>query len=97
MPEHVHLLVSEPEQGTLSTIVQVVKQRFARRVLGRKRRKSGQLNLWVEDEPHVWQTRFYDFNVWSNRKRAEKLHYMHQNPVRRGLVLEPEYWQSFHR
>lgn len=92
MPEHVHLLVSEPEQGTPSTIVQVLKQRFARRVLGRKRRKPGQLKLWGEDEPHVWQARFYDFNVWSNRKRAEKLVYMHQNPVRRGLVLEPEQW-----
>jgi putative transposase len=22
----------------------------------------------------------------------EKLHYMHQNPVKRGLVLEPEQW-----
>ena len=92
MPEHVHLLVSEPEQGTPSTIVQVLKQRFARRVLGRSRRKSGQSKLWFEDEAHVWQTRFYDFNVWSDRKRAEKLHYMHQNPVRRGLVMEPEQW-----
>jgi putative transposase len=92
MPEHVHLLISEPEQGTPSTVMQVVKQRFARRVLGRKRRKSGQLKLWTEDEPHVWQTRFYDFNVWSKRKRAEKLNYMHQNPVRRGLVLDPEQW-----
>ena len=29
MPEHVHLLISEPEQGTPSTVMQVVKQRFA--------------------------------------------------------------------
>jgi hypothetical protein len=33
-----------------------------------------------------------NFNVWSERKRTEKLNYMHQNPVRRGLVLEPEQW-----
>ena len=50
------------------------------------------MKLWAEDEPHVWQTRFYDFNVWSERKRTEKLNYMHQNPVRQGLVLEPEQW-----
>src|SRR5579872_6481062 len=92
MPEHVHLLISEPEQGTPSTVVQVVKQRFARRVLRRKRRKSAQLTLWAGNDPQVWQTRFYDFNVWSERKRAEKLNYMHQNPVGRGLVLEPEQW-----
>lgn len=72
--------------------MQVVKQRFARRVLGRKRRKSLQMKLWPEEEPHVWQSRFYDFNVWSERKRVEKLRYMHRNPVKRGLVLEPEQW-----
>ena len=36
MPEHVHLLISEPEQGTPSTVMQVVKQRFARRVKTKK-------------------------------------------------------------
>ena len=37
--------------------------------------------------------RFYDFNVWTERKRIEKLRYMHRNPVKRGLVLEPEQWR----
>jgi len=41
----------------------------------------------------VWQRRFYDFNVWSERKRMEKLRYMHRNPVKRGLVLEPKQWE----
>jgi putative transposase len=40
----------------------------------------------------VWQRRFYDFNVWTARKRIEKLRYMHRNPVARGLVQEPEQW-----
>jgi hypothetical protein len=33
---------------------------------------------------------FYDFNVWSEGKRIEKLRYMHRNPVKRGLVNEAE-------
>jgi putative transposase len=41
----------------------------------------------------VWQPRFYDFNVWTARKRIEKLRYIHQNPVVRGLVQEPEQWR----
>jgi putative transposase len=46
----------------------------------------------------VWQKRFYDFNVWSERKRIEKLRYMHRNPVKRGLVEQPEQWRwSSHR
>ncbi|MBZ5513478.1 MAG: hypothetical protein LAN62_01280 [Acidobacteriia bacterium] len=40
----------------------------------------------------VWQRRFYPFNVYSDRKRLEKLHYMHGNPVQRGLVSSPDQW-----
>ncbi len=35
---------------------------------------------------HFWQRRYYDFNVWSERKRIEKLRYLHRNPVKRGLA-----------
>ena len=34
-----------------------------------------------------------NFNVWSERKRIEKLRYIHRNPVKRGLVPEPELWE----
>jgi putative transposase len=30
--------------------------------------------------------------VFSEKKRVEKIRYMHRNPVVRGLVLEPEEW-----
>jgi putative transposase len=46
----------------------------------------------VLEQGHVWQRRFYDFVVWNPHKRAEKLGYMHENPVRRGLVASPEEW-----
>ena len=39
MPEHVHLLISEPQEGDPSKVMQVVKQRFAQRVLSRPRQK----------------------------------------------------------
>jgi putative transposase len=39
-----------------------------------------------------WQDRNYDFNVYSERKRVEKLRYIHRNPVVRGLVAAPEDW-----
>ena len=96
MPEHVHVLISEPERGTQSTVMQVLKQRFARRVLTelRRRRVPEQGRLWEEilEAGHVWQARFYDFVVRSESKKREKLQYIHRNPVRRGLVLEPEQW-----
>src|SRR2546425_8129569 len=39
-----------------------------------------------------WQARYYDFNLWSERKFVEKLRYIHRNPVARGLVARPEDW-----
>jgi putative transposase len=41
----------------------------------------------------IWQKRFYDFNVWTKEKQTEKLRYMHRNPVKRGLVENPEQWE----
>ena len=78
MPEHVHLLVSEPERGALASLIQSLKQMVSRK-LG-------------FDDAHFWQRRYYDFNVWSWRKLVEKLRYMHRNPVKRGLVDKPEDW-----
>ena len=36
-----------------------------------------------------WQRRFHDFNVWSHKKKIEKLEYMHLNPVKNKLVRHP--------
>ena len=98
MPEHVHLLISEPKQGTPSTVLQRLKLRVSRRM--RKRRRSGsanQLRLPFEEarEPlrAFWQARFYDFNVYTRGKKKEKLNYMHANPVVRGLVEHPKDWR----
>lgn len=98
MPEHIHLLISEPEVGTPSTVMQVLKQRTAHALLPkRKRRDRRQSSLFPDEPRYFWQARFYDFNVWTTKKRVEKLRYMHRNPVKRGLVesLEQWRWSSF--
>jgi putative transposase len=81
MPEHVHLLVSEPERCSLAVALQMLKQVSSRKLHERAGGKA------------FWQKRYYDFNVFSERKRAEKLRYMHRNPVKRGLVENPEDWK----
>jgi putative transposase len=96
MPEHVHLLSTEPERGNPSLVLAALKQTFAHRLLRERRAKAGaQTNpLWSTPVAagHIWQRRFYDFVVFSEKKRVEKLRYMHRNPVQRGLVLKPEEW-----
>ncbi len=76
MPDHVHLLLTEPELKPLSTAIQVLKQTFSR----------------TRPESEVWETRYHDFNVYTAAKQTEKLNYIHLNPVRRALVPEPHLW-----
>jgi putative transposase len=45
MPEHVHLLISEPRKGTPSTVMQVLKQRVSRALRRRRKSVPGQLHL----------------------------------------------------
>jgi putative transposase len=97
MPNHIHLLLSEPARGTPSTAMQVLKQRVSRRL--RRKKKRGAKNQLLlsfaakETLPRqFWQRRFHDFNVWSHKKKMEKLRYMHFNPVMRGLVKDPKDW-----
>jgi putative transposase len=77
MPEHVHLLVSEPKRATLARAIQALKTAVSKQSRQRP----------------FWQVRYYDFNVFTSAKRTEKLRYMHRNPVVRGLVARPEHWK----
>jgi putative transposase len=97
MPEHVHLLIGEPPRTTPSKVLQVLKQKVAAVLLKRRKRAaSGQLSLPFggshTGESHFWQRRFYDFNVWSEKKLKEKLDYVHANHVQRRLVRHPRDW-----
>jgi len=94
MPNHVHLLMSEPVRRTVSTVLQTLKQRVARKMRGERKTAENQL-AFAFDEPEsrpFWRARFYDFNVYGERKLKEKLNYMHANPVVRKLVRHPTEW-----
>jgi putative transposase len=97
MPEHVHLLLSEPKKGTPSTLLQMLKQRVSRKMRKRttgNQRQPARLLFpeLAENLRRFWQARFYDFNVYTERKKREKLDYMHNNPVTRKLVRRPQDW-----
>ncbi|WP_353063677.1 transposase [Tunturibacter psychrotolerans] len=83
MPEHVHLLLSEPEDRILSSTIRVLKGQSSKLLKGSR--------------DHFWQPRYYDFNVFTTAKFVEKVRYIHRNPVSRGLATKPEDypWSSF--
>jgi len=72
MPEHVHLLLSEPPQDTLADALKSLKQGVSRRLIG--------------DAEHFWQKRYDDFNIRNYPQFLEKLRYVHRNPVKTGLA-----------
>jgi putative transposase len=78
MPEHVHLLISEPPEMKLSGVFRALKTQTSKQIKG--------------DRPRFWQLNYYDFNVFTQKKFTEKPRYMHRNPVTRGLIESPEDW-----
>ena len=74
MPEHFHLLITEPDVGDPSVVMKVIKERFTKLL-----HHGG-----VRTGP-IWQKRFYDFNVCTSKKRIEKLRY----PGPRRAPLKP--------
>jgi REP-associated tyrosine transposase len=105
MPEHFHLLLWPSAEHNPSQILQKLQDRTALFIL--KTLKQNPEHPWcqkmlgrvrlpptVHHHAHsrVWQRRGYDLNVWSPKKRDEKLKYMHNNPVTRKLVSNPGEW-----
>jgi putative transposase len=82
MPEHIHLLLGEPDSGTLADALHFLKLSSAKQCI------SGE-NV---DGGHFWQKRYYDRNIRSYSDFMEKLRYIHRNPVKRGLCGRPEDW-----
>lgn len=78
MPEHVHLLIGEPQRATLAVALKSLKQGTSRRLIG--------------EAAHFWQKRYYDFNVRDHEQFVEKLRFIYRNPVQRGLCQNPQDW-----
>jgi len=101
MPEHVHLLLWPQHQDyDISTILVSLKKPVTNAALRYLTRHAPQFIVHLLDrQPNgkctrrFWQRGGgYDRNLWSAQEVWEKIHYIHMNPVRRGLVERPEQW-----
>ena len=84
MPEHVHLLLSEPGGEMLSRAVQVLKSKVSIQSRKQRERLAGDLPFW--------QARYFDHNVRNYEGFITQLRYIHRNPVKRGLCNAPDAW-----
>ena len=47
----------------------------------------------TESEHQVWQEGYHPQSLPSDETILQKLEYLHNNPVKRGLVASPEHWR----
>ena len=64
--------------------MQILKTKAALRARKLGQRTAGELPFW--------QARYFDHNVRNHEGFVTQLRYIHRNPVKRGLCLQPEDW-----
>ena len=77
MPDHIHLFVSGDDDFSLAQWIRVLKRTLS--------------TVIPAPRPH-WQKGFFDHLIRHSESYSEKWDYVCQNPVRAGLVREPEDW-----
>jgi putative transposase len=75
MPEHVHLLFTPAVDVTLERAMQFIKGGYSHAV-----------GVELERKGEVWQRGFTDHRIRNMQDFESHRNYIHQNPVRRGLV-----------
>ena len=82
MPDHMHLLLLPSPGRRISPLVQELKISTSRKV-NAHRGARGQ----------IWQKGFFDRFMRTPKEFRKTLAYIHQNPVRKGLVDDPTSWR----
>jgi REP element-mobilizing transposase RayT len=77
MPDHAHLFVTGSQKFDLKAWVRILKLSLSQAI--------------PSERPH-WQEGFFDHLVRQDESYSAKWAYVRQNPVRAGLVSEPEAW-----
>jgi REP element-mobilizing transposase RayT len=101
MPDHIHLLIY-PDQNRIKEFSNILEdfKKFTSRKLRtemEKDKKTAWLRFFRLDETkrrnwkyHIWQQGYDDLGVYNPKVVRTKLNYIHNNPVRKGLVEKPE-------
>jgi len=102
MPTHLHLLTFNSAEKLLSGIMRDFKA-FTSKKLRKQLEEDGNENFirifskaarsLHKQEFKIWQDGFHPVALFSEKWFAEKMDYIHMNPVRKGFVELPEHWK----
>jgi REP element-mobilizing transposase RayT len=103
MPNHAHYIVSADPPEHLSNIIRDFNRHTSQRItdLLEEEGKKEVLELFhksaIEEgrgnQYKVWQEGFHPIGIDMADFFLEKLEYLHNNPIRKGFVEQPEQWR----
>jgi REP element-mobilizing transposase RayT len=82
MPNHVHVIIKLREGYQLS-----------KQVISWKKFSSRQINERLNSSKSIWQTDYYDRFIRNEKHLMDAVNYIHNNPVKAGLVAKEEDWE----
>ena len=95
MSNHIHLIARAEEGFELSNIMRDFKKHTAKQIIKSVEEEVESRREWLlsifrkEDGSYeFWQKDNHAFVLYSNEMIQQKMNYIHQNPVRAGLVEE---------
>ena len=105
MSNHIHLIAwaEKTPQSTLSTVMRDFKKFTSKAIYSAIQEEAESRRSWLlymfqyfanlhhpKQQFHFWQNDNHPLQLWSPKVIIQKLNYIHQNPVKAGIVEFPE-------
>jgi REP element-mobilizing transposase RayT len=109
MPHHLHAIVKTIQKGHLSALMRKWKSLTARMIVGRSaslhenwlkvfKNSAREFKRQKVETYQIWQPRFDDFAIRTEKQLMTKLNYIHCNPLKHHITeaAEDHPYSSFH-
>ena len=105
MTNHIHMLANTNEPFLLNDTIRDFKKFTSKKIVDQIQREPESRRTWLlslfaggaaKSKKHkdfkFWQAGNHAIEIYSQKFAWEKTNYIHQNPVKAGLVKQPEDW-----
>jgi len=96
LPDHLHMILTPRRSIEYSQIISSIKRSF---VYGLDEKIKEEAKTEISHEKYrrrhagIWQERFYEHTIRDNKDWLEKMEYIQYNPLKHGLVDDPNNWK----
>ena len=99
MPNHFHMILSMEEAEKIPNVVRDMKRHISQEITAYLSSLTDYKDLfWIKPfhgkkVNNVWQEGYHPQAIISDDMFRQKLEYVHNNPVKKGFVKQPEHWK----